>query len=132
MKGAPALPPELAAPDDRLALTMFIAAAFHAMVILGITFAPEDHTRDDETPTLEITVVRNRSEPPEDPDYLAQQNQQGAGNTTEKVRQQEEVQQQAPPPAAQEQPPAPPETEIRLILLAAKNPMCWLSGDQNG
>jgi protein TonB len=63
---------------DRLALTLFIATALHA---------------------LDITVVnRQNVKPPKEFDYLADSSQDGAGNTREKIQPQEKKVAQAPPP----------------------------------
>ncbi len=71
---------------DRLSLTVFLALAFHAIVILGVTFnltPPENATLS----TMEVTLVSNRSEEaPEEAEYLAQANQLGGGDRREKVR----------------------------------------------
>ncbi len=94
---------------DRLALMLFIAAAFHALIILGISFDTFDRDPlDQDTPTLDITVV-NRSEmpPPEDYDYLAESSQDGAGNTEEKVHPQQQLIEQAPPVTRSESKPTP-------------------------
>jgi protein TonB len=87
---------------DRLALTLFIGTALHALVILGVSFDVFDDTPEDQnTPTLDITVVnRQTSKPPEDYDYLAETSQDGAGNTEERVQPQQQTVEQAPPPAA--------------------------------
>ena len=87
---------------DRLALTLFIATAVHALIILGVGFeAFEQDPPESDAPTLDITVVNpNRTKPPEDYDYLADTSQDGAGNTEEKVQPQQQVVEQAPPPAA--------------------------------
>jgi protein TonB len=87
---------------DRLALTLFIGTALHALVILGVSFDVFDDTPEDRnTPTLDITVVnRQTSKPPEDYDYLAETSQDGAGNTEERVQPQQQTVEQAPPPAA--------------------------------
>jgi len=72
--------------SDRLSLTVFLALAFHAVFILGLTF---DLVDPDLTAlnSMEITLVHNKSDDaPEDADYLAQANQQGGGNIKEKVR----------------------------------------------
>jgi len=70
-------------------MTLFFALAFHAILILGVSF---DLADDDFMPpltTMEITLVHNRSdEAPEDADYLAQSNQLGGGNVEEKTRDQ--------------------------------------------
>lgn len=95
---------------DRLALTLFIATALHALVILGVSFDAFD-TKPEIRPetTLDITVVNRRDEsPPDDHDYLAETSQDGAGNTEEKVPLQQQTLAQAPPPApARETPPTP-------------------------
>jgi len=88
---------------------LFIAAAFHALIILGISFDTFDRDPpDQDTPTLDITVV-NRSEtpPPEDYDYLAESSQDGAGNTEEKVHPQQQLIEQAPPVTRSESKPTP-------------------------
>ncbi len=95
---------------DRLALTLFIATALHALVILGVSFDAFDHDpADQDAPTLDITVVsQQNTKPPEEYDYLAETSQDGGGNTTEKVQPQQETVEQAPPPAPpQESTPEP-------------------------
>ena len=95
---------------DRLAVTLFIATALHALVILGVSFDAFNTKPDDSaTPTLDITVVkRQNTKPPEEYDYLADASQDGAGNTEEKVQPQPQSVEQAPPPVpAHEKPPAP-------------------------
>ena len=95
---------------DRLALTLFIATALHALLILGISFdAFDSNPEDKSTPTLDITVVKRQDiKPPEDFDYLADSSQEGAGNTEEKVQPREQTVEQAPPPTpVREVPPAP-------------------------
>ena len=72
---------------DRLGLTVFIALAFHAIIILGVSFDYEDLLPQHQMPTMEITLVHSHSKnAPEDADYLAQANQKGGGNVQEKVR----------------------------------------------
>lgn len=92
---------------DRLVVSVLLAAALHALIILGISFTPEIADRPDKNPpALDITLVHKRDTPPPDEaDYLAQTSQDGGGNTTEKVRaqmaQQEQAASAAPPePAA--------------------------------
>jgi protein TonB len=72
-------------PGDRLSLTLCLAIVVHALVVLGITFVPEEHA----TPrydTMEIVLVQHSSsETSEDADYLAQANQQGGGDSSEDV-----------------------------------------------
>ena len=101
---------------DRLALTLFIAAALHALVILGVSFDAFDHNPvDQNAPTLDITVVgRQDSKPPEEYDYLAETSQDGAGNTIEKIQPQQETAEQAPPPP----PPQESTPESTKVLTA--------------
>lgn len=101
---------------DRLALTLFIATALHALFILGVGFdAFDQQAPDADTPTLDITVVNpNKTKPPEEYDYLADTSQDGAGNTEEKVQPRQQTVEQAPPPsAARETEPDTPQVLTR-------------------
>ena len=112
----PSLPQPVESPSvDRLALTLFIATALHALVILGVGFEAFDRKPPDKTtPTLDITVVKSTdSLPPEDYDYLAESSQEGAGNTEQKVRPQQQMIEQAPPVARSEDKPAPTQVLTR-------------------
>lgn len=72
---------------DRMGLTVFLALVLHAILILGISFAPDDPGKLDRTTTMEITLVDSHAkQAPEKADYLAQANQLGGGNVEEKVR----------------------------------------------
>lgn len=74
--------------NDRLTTTLFLAALFHGIVILGITFAlPQGDTGP--TPTLEVLLLTsNDTRAADNPDaqYLAQRSQEGSGTTDERVR----------------------------------------------
>lgn len=71
---------------DRLGFTLFIAIAAHAIVVLGVTFAPHERARE-LVSTLDIVLVQHQSEAaPEDVDYLAQANQDGGGESAEAER----------------------------------------------
>jgi protein TonB len=110
------IPPPFESPTvDRLALTLFIATAVHALIILGVGFESFDQDPPDKTtPTLDITVVNpTKSLPPEDYDYLAESSQEGAGNTEEKVRPQQQMMEQAPAAAPAEDKPAPTQVLTR-------------------
>ena len=110
------IPPPFESPTvDRLALTLFIATAVHALIILGVGFEAFDQDPlDKTTPTLDITVVNpTKSLPPEDHDYLAESSQEGAGNTEEKVRPQQQMMEQAPAAAPAEDKPAPTQVLTR-------------------
>ncbi len=82
-------PRPVVTPRDRLTLTLVLAAALHAIVILGLGFGgffSSEQKRDD-YPSFEITLVNTRTDnAPDDAAYLAQANQEGGGNTKEKVR----------------------------------------------
>ena len=76
----------LVGPNDRLGLTLFLAAAIHGVVILGVSFQSElEQLRS--PPSLDVILVQNRTEqaPPE-ADYLAQANQDGGGSSEDRVR----------------------------------------------
>lgn len=76
----PPLRPTRVNPADRLGLALFLAAALHAMIILGVGFRMPLPAAPPLFPTLDVTLVASRSEaPPEDADFLAQANQLGGG-----------------------------------------------------
>jgi len=82
---------------DRFSFTLFMALAVHAMVVLGITFAPEPPISSAQT--MEITLSRfDDEDAPEKADFLAQTSQKGSGT-------EEEVQElTSPDPAEMHQP----------------------------
>ncbi len=74
--------PASASATDRFSSTLFVAALFHGVVILGVTFTAGPLGDRDALPPLRITLVADSSEPeapPEDADYLAQRSQTGSG-----------------------------------------------------
>jgi len=72
---------------DRLGLMVFIALAFHAIIILGVSFDLEDLVLQNNMQTMEITLVHSQSrEAPEEADYIAQANQKGGGDQEERAR----------------------------------------------
>ena len=74
--------------NDRLTTTLFLAALFHGIVILGITFAVP-RSDSGPAPTLEVLLLTsNDTRAADNPDaqYLAQRSQQGSGTTDERVR----------------------------------------------
>jgi protein TonB len=74
-------------PGDRLGLTLFLAAAFHALLILGVSFDMDKLLPRDMPLTMEITLVNSKTEEaPDKADYLAQANQKGGGNVKENLR----------------------------------------------
>jgi protein TonB len=80
---------EGAAPvKDRMTTTLFLAALFHGIVILGVTFAvPMMDMKP--TQTLDVLLLTGDDTRAADnlgAQYLAQRNQQGSGTTDEHVR----------------------------------------------
>ncbi|MGE0485136.1 MAG: energy transducer TonB [Gammaproteobacteria bacterium] len=85
--------------DDRLAMTLCVAVLVHAMLILGVSFAPEP-VPDARFEALEIILVPEKSEQaPEQADMLAQANLQGGGDAPA-----------SDPPAAPVRAPLPAQT----------------------
>jgi len=80
---------EAAAPiRDRLTTTLFLAALFHGIVILGVTFATPK-APNAPTPTLEVLLLTGADTRAADnptAQYLAQRNQQGTGTTDDAIR----------------------------------------------
>jgi protein TonB len=106
-------------PDDRLALTVFIAIVLHAMVVLGISFAP-DPGGDPRFEALEIILVPERSpQAPEEADLLAQANLEGGGDADESARPASPVKAPLPAPTATIA-AAPPPPQDPLPLPAAR------------
>ena len=71
-------------PGDRLSFTLFLAAALHAALILGVTFTYI--SRQPSTHTMEVTLAQHKSKnKPEKVDFLAQFNQVGSGTLEEKA-----------------------------------------------
>jgi len=72
-------------PADRLALTLCLAALFHAVILLGVSFAKEDTVRP-RYDTMEVVLVQQESkEAPEEARLLAQANLEGGGESAEQV-----------------------------------------------
>ncbi len=73
---------------DRLTTTLFLAALFHGIVILGVTFAVP-RSAPGPMPTLEVLLLTGAdTDAADNPDaeYLAQRNQKGTGTTDDAVR----------------------------------------------
>ena len=110
----PPSPPPIT-PADRLGLTLCLAIIVHAVVVLGVTFSPEEE-RPPKYEPLEITLVQKKSKAPEEADYLAQADLEGGGESKETERPstpvpatfpENEARVTAPPPI--EPVPPPPE-----------------------
>jgi protein TonB len=71
---------------DALTIALFVAAAVHAIVLLGVSFRPFlDEMRT--PPALEVVLVeKSDGEKPDEAAYLAQSSQDGGGETDENTR----------------------------------------------
>jgi len=96
---------------DRFSFTLFMALAVHAVIVLGITFAPEPPRSSAQT--MEITLSQFDDETdPDQADFLAQTSQQGSGSE-EEVRELTSPQptEASQPKIAEVQPEPPSRTE---------------------
>lgn len=72
-------------PGNGLGIAIFLAAALHAILVLGIGFDPGAEPAY--TPQLEVTLAQRRSElAPDDATHLAQFSQQGSGDEAPEAR----------------------------------------------
>ncbi len=73
---------------DRLVSTLFVATLAHGLVILGVSFSFLAPQPPAESQSLEVVMVQGAESEvdPDDPEYLAQQNQLGAGSEQERER----------------------------------------------
>ncbi|WP_303901634.1 energy transducer TonB [Thiohalomonas denitrificans] len=123
---------------DRFGLTLFFAVAFHALVILGVTFDLEDFTNPEPRPlALDITLVHSKSDKaPEEADYLAQADQEGGGNVNEKVKPSSPVSNSRPTPekgdAQNTRAPSspPPEPERSRVMTTPESRIQMESADK--
>jgi periplasmic protein TonB len=76
--------------NDRMLTTCFLAALFHGIVILGVTFSgPGGNAGGDETPALEVVLVNDQAPGvAKNPNaqYLSERSQKGSGNTLKHER----------------------------------------------
>lgn len=80
-------PPNRVSDNDRLGLTLFIAAVFHAIVILGITFGKDINFNQPFTKPIDVILVHTQSEDqPDEAEKIAQFNQQASGSQDEEGR----------------------------------------------
>ena len=86
--------------DDRLALTVVVAIVLHAMVLLGVSFAPEPGPPS-RFESMEVILVAERStQAAKDAQLLAQANLEGGGDTDDEVRPSAPVKAPLPAPTA--------------------------------
>ena len=96
--------------DDRLALTIVVAIVVHAMLLLGVSFAPEPRAPS-RFEAMEVTLVAERSRhAPKDATILAQANLEGGGDTDDNVRPSAPLKAPLPAPTAQVASTPPPPT----------------------
>ncbi len=118
-------------PSDRLGFTIFLAMVFHAVVVLGIGFAPLDP--QPAAPTMDVTLAQQPAEDePDDADFLADVDQQGSGTLEEKAELTTTEQPPVPDrhlkaveplPQQQRQPEPPPEPEhSEVVATEAESP----------
>jgi len=73
--------------NDRFAVSVLMALALHAMVLLGVGFALDFKPLTHPLETLDVVLVNWKSESkPDEADFLAQASQQGGGESTEASR----------------------------------------------
>ncbi len=105
-------------PFDRFGLTLCLAIILHAIVILGITFAPED-MMEYRYETMEIILVQqSEAVPSKDAEFLAQANLEGGGDSEERVNPASPMPAPFPEPTPEQTAPPPteeimPEPELR-------------------
>jgi len=110
--------------QDRFMVCLVLATALHALLLLGISFGvtlkPSPRLAD----TLDVVLVKWRSESePDEADYLAQATQKGGGETTEKSRPSQPVSGELPTlqqgqDSVQSTPAMPvPEQEIQEVVV---------------
>jgi protein TonB len=75
-------PPSAVSSNDRLSFTIFLALAFHGLLIFGIAF--ELSKPDASAPSVTVTLSTSKSsEAPKAADFIAQNNQLGSGTLAE-------------------------------------------------
>ena len=91
--------------NDRFAVSLLMALALHAVILLGIGFAMDFKPLTHPLETLDVVLVNWRSESkPEEADFLAQASQQGGGESTEADKPSQDNTGASPGPADGEDP----------------------------
>lgn len=117
-------------PLDRFGLTLSIAILFHALLILGITFAEEDRSRA-RFNTMEIVLVQQKSPEPKEADMLAQASLEGGGDIEEQMNPAAPMPAPFPDPEPEitmpqpmeSEPPQPPESATTEAVVAEPEPV---------
>ncbi len=125
-RGAPPPPPPPQAPPpvsstDRLSLTITLAIILHAIIILGVSFSPDEEPAN-RFKTLDVTLVHSKSrEAPDEATLLAQANQVGGGESEQPERPSSPI--RAPlPEQSPEVPAARPRPEPEPVKLSEPSP----------
>ncbi|MEX0730461.1 MAG: TonB family protein [Aquisalimonadaceae bacterium] len=121
---------------DRLGMTLFMAAAAHVVVILGVGFSGV-LPRPELPPLIEITLTQSPSEKaPEDYDFLAPDDQDGGGSAEEAMRPTEQSSLVPDPRDMQDEiqsesaPPAPATTEETQVVTTEQSEQPSISSEQ--
>lgn len=112
---------------DRMAFSIFLAAALHALVLFGVGFVAPELLNPKKPITLDVILASEYNEKkPEKADFLAQANQEGGGTskTAKPPRSVSQAQMPAPDPRPTAQPMqggAVPQTAKQRALTASKS-----------
>lgn len=114
---------------DRFSRMLLWSGLGHMIVLLGLGFSLPDNKLKNTLPTLDVTVVHNKSESkPDEADFLANQTQEGGGESDRKNRTTTPLPTTEPVPAPQprlaEAPPPvpePPKKKPKERILTAKS-----------
>lgn len=91
--------------NDRFAVSLLMALALHAVILLGVGFVLDFKPLTHPLETLDVVLVNWRSESkPDEADFLAQASQQGGGESTEVTKPSQENTGASPGPADGEDP----------------------------
>jgi len=91
--------------NDRFAVSIMMALAFHAVILLGVGFVLDFKPLTHPLETLDVVLVNWKSElKPDEADFLAQASQQGGGESTEATKPSQENTGASPGPADGEDP----------------------------
>jgi len=91
--------------NDRFAVSILMALAFHAVILLGIGFVLDYKPLTHPLETLDVVLVNWRSESqPDEADFLAQASQLGGGESNEVTKPSQENTGASPGPAEGEDP----------------------------
>lgn len=118
---------EPVATGDRLSFTLFIAAALHATLLLGVNFtlpAPDQSSQ-----TIEITLsTHHTAKAPDDADFLAEHNQEASGTlddakqlTTTQSADFADLQVREVSPLTQEQAAQKPQEHAQTVVTTTAN-----------